>query len=104
MSLLVRAMTSDDDVEIMESLHFVRNSSRMGLVHESINVDRLTEYTRKLHHVRLTVHRADFDCTGSWFAWANSVFAQTILDLVSRKPHLLFKDTTSYVVEEAFVT
>ena len=28
--------------------------------------------------------------TGSWFAWANSVFAQTILDLASRKPHLLF--------------
>ena len=50
MSLLVRAMTSDDDVEIMEALHFVRNSSRMGLVHESINVDRITEYTRKLHN------------------------------------------------------
>lgn len=28
--------------------------------------------------------------TGSWFAWANSVFAQTILDLAARKPHLIF--------------
>jgi hypothetical protein len=27
---------------------------------------------------------------GPWFAWANSVFAQTILDLAKRKPHLLF--------------
>jgi hypothetical protein len=27
---------------------------------------------------------------GSWFAWANSVFAQTILNLATRKPHLLF--------------
>jgi meiotically up-regulated gene 157 (Mug157) protein len=27
---------------------------------------------------------------GSWFAWANSVFAQTILDVAERKPHLLF--------------
>jgi meiotically up-regulated gene 157 (Mug157) protein len=48
--LATRAMTSEDDAEIMESLHFVRNSSRMGLVHESINVNRLTEYTRKSYY------------------------------------------------------
>ncbi|KAI9751621.1 MAG: hypothetical protein M1815_001037 [Lichina confinis] len=72
MSLLVQAMTSDDDDEIMECLKTVRNSSRLGLVHESINVNHVTQYTR------------------SWFAWANSVFAQTILDLARRKPHLLF--------------
>ena len=36
--------------------------------------------------------------TGSWFAWANSVFAQTILDLARRKPHLLFgEDAEPYV-------
>ena len=29
-------------------------------------------------------------CPGSWFAWANSVFAQAILSLAERKPHLLF--------------
>jgi hypothetical protein len=27
---------------------------------------------------------------GSWFAWANSVYAQTILDIANRKPHLIF--------------
>ncbi|KAI9797665.1 MAG: hypothetical protein M1825_005724 [Sarcosagium campestre] len=72
MSLLIKAMTSDDDDEIMECLEYVRNASKLGLVHESINVNRIADYTR------------------SWFAWANSVFAQTILDLARRKPHLIF--------------
>jgi meiotically up-regulated gene 157 (Mug157) protein len=40
------------------------------------------------------------DIVGSWFAWANSVFAQTILDLAKRKPHLLFGEgAEAYVVE-----
>lgn len=38
--------------------------------------------------------------TGPWFAWANSVFAQTILDLAERKPHLLFGENAKpYVIE-----
>ena len=45
MSRLVEAMTSDDDGEIMDALHAVRNASRLGLVHESINVDRVMDYT-----------------------------------------------------------
>jgi meiotically up-regulated gene 157 (Mug157) protein len=72
MSVLVQAMTSDDDQEIMKCLGAVKNVSRNGLIHESVNVDYARTYTR------------------SWFAWANSVFAQTILDLAHRKPHLLF--------------
>ncbi|KAK4985379.1 hypothetical protein LTR50_005995 [Elasticomyces elasticus] len=72
MSLLVQAMTSDDDEEIRMLIRRVKEASLLGLVHESVNVDRVRDYTR------------------SWFAWANSVFAQTILDLAARKPHLLF--------------
>ncbi|KAF2217175.1 glycoside hydrolase family 125 protein [Cercospora zeae-maydis SCOH1-5] len=73
MSLLIQAMTSDDDKEISELLEAVKKASPLGLVHESVNVEKIKDYTR------------------SWFAWANSVFAQTILDLAERKPHLLFK-------------
>jgi len=40
------------------------------------------------------------DYTRSWFAWANSVFAQTILDIAKRKPHLIFGEGVgAYVVE-----
>ncbi|KAK0119584.1 hypothetical protein ONS95_011024 [Cadophora gregata] len=72
MSLLLQAMTSDDDKEIMGCVNMVLAASGLGLVHESINVNQVHDYTR------------------SWFAWANSVFAQTILDLAKRKPHLIF--------------
>ncbi|KNG48940.1 glycoside hydrolase family 125 protein [Stemphylium lycopersici] len=72
MAVLVQAMTSDDDDEIKTCLAAVKNVSKLGLVHESVNVEYSQKYTR------------------SWFAWANSVFAQTILDLAQRKPHLLF--------------
>lgn len=74
MSLLVQAQTSDNDDEIKECLDLVLSSSKLGLVHESIDVNYVNQYTR------------------SWFAWANGVFAVTILDLAKRKPHLIFKE------------
>lgn len=72
MSLLMQAMTSDNDTEILESINLVRNSSLLGLVHESINVMNITDYTRP------------------WFSWANSVFSQTILKVAAERPHLIF--------------
>ncbi|KAI1252662.1 hypothetical protein MGN70_004865 [Eutypa lata] len=81
MSLLIQAQTSDDDDEISECLQLVLNSSKLGLVHESVDVNLVHSYTR------------------SWFAWANGVFAETILDIAKRKPHLIFKDpATPYEV------
>jgi meiotically up-regulated gene 157 (Mug157) protein len=47
MSRLVQARTSDNDTEIMESISAVLNSSRMGLIHESINVDNVWDYTSR---------------------------------------------------------
>ncbi|KAI0432066.1 hypothetical protein F5Y09DRAFT_340017 [Xylaria sp. FL1042] len=80
MSLLVQAQTSDSDEEISECIDLVLRSSKLGLIHESVDVNRLSSYTR------------------SWFAWANGVFASTILDIANRKPHLIFTDSTPYDV------
>ncbi|KAK4150810.1 hypothetical protein C8A00DRAFT_17710 [Chaetomidium leptoderma] len=78
MSLLVQAQTSDDDDEIMQCLHLVLTSSKLGLIHESVNVNYAHSFTR------------------NWFAWANGVFAETILNLAKRKPHLIFTDSRPY--------
>jgi meiotically up-regulated gene 157 (Mug157) protein len=81
MSLLVRALTSSDDTEIARCIELVRNSSRLGLVHESIDVNNITDYTR------------------SWFAWANSLFAQTIIKIAEERPHLIFeKGAAGYMI------
>ena len=47
MSRLVQAMTSNSDTEIKHILEDIRDTSRLGLVHESVNVNRATDYTRK---------------------------------------------------------
>ncbi|KAH8750739.1 hypothetical protein F5883DRAFT_434639 [Diaporthe sp. PMI_573] len=82
MSLLIQAQTTDDDAEIMGCLDYVLKTAKLGLIHESIDVNSGYAYTR------------------SWFAWANGVFAETILDLANRKPHLIFKDATPYDIWE----
>lgn len=46
-SLLVQAMTSDNDTEIMECLNLVKMSGGLGLVHESVNVNMFKDYTRE---------------------------------------------------------
>ena len=48
MSRLVQAMTSDNDREIQDCITAVKNSSRLGLIHESVNVDYFTDFTSKV--------------------------------------------------------
>ena len=74
-------ITQRRDEVIKRMLTAVKIASPLGLVHESVNVEEVRDYTR------------------SWFAWANSVFAQTILDVAERKPHLLFGEgAKAYVI------
>jgi meiotically up-regulated gene 157 (Mug157) protein len=75
---------TDDDEEIKERLALIlENTSGLGLLHESINIYNSSDFTRP------------------WFAWANSYFAEMMLDLAERKPEVIFKDgTPPYVVGE----
>jgi hypothetical protein len=54
MSLLLQVMTSDDDKEIGECIDLVLQASRLGLVHESINVNRIHDYTRSWFACKLS--------------------------------------------------
>lgn len=72
MSLMMRILTSHDDAEITASLEILKNSDAgTGFMHESFDQDNAKIFTR------------------SWFAWANSLFGETLLDLAARKPDLL---------------
>lgn len=73
MSIMIRALTTDDDAEISDCLEMLKASSAgTGFMHESFSKDDVNVYSR------------------SWFAWANSLFGELILDLRTRKPHLIF--------------
>ncbi|TFK29311.1 hypothetical protein FA15DRAFT_664243 [Coprinopsis marcescibilis] len=79
MSQISAIYGTDDDKEIMDSLYqLVNNTNGLGLIHESQSIYNASDYTR------------------SWFAWANSYFAEMVLDLAERKPYLILKENKSY--------
>lgn len=74
MSIITRAMTSDDDEEIKQCLETLKNTTAgTYFMHESFLANDSTNYTR------------------SWFAWANTYFGELILNLLKRKPYLIMK-------------
>ncbi|KAF8623421.1 hypothetical protein AX15_006364 [Amanita polypyramis BW_CC] len=80
MSHISAIFGTDDDTEILTSLYLIVNNTQgLGLIHESQSI-------------------TDSSYTRSWFAWANSYFAEMILDLAQRKPGLILKSNESYVV------
>lgn len=79
MSQISAIFGTDDDDEILESLYIIANNTNgLGLIHESQSIYNSSDYTRP------------------WFAWANSYFAEMLLDLAARKPGLIFSEDVSY--------
>ncbi|TWB64071.1 glycoside hydrolase family 125 protein [Nitrospirillum viridazoti] len=72
MAIIVRALTSDDDAEIRQCLDWLKAThAGTGFMHEAFDQDDPAHFTR------------------SWFAWANTLFGELMIDLLARKPALL---------------
>jgi uncharacterized protein len=78
MSIIVRALTSNNDDEIALCLKTLRNTTAgTNFMHESFHQDNPADYTRP------------------WFAWANTLFGELILKIAADRPHLLKATYTS---------
>ncbi|KAH9904322.1 glycoside hydrolase family 125 protein [Xylariomycetidae sp. FL2044] len=72
MSAIMRAMTTDDHVEITIALkEILRSTDGYGLIHESVDSHDAGRWTRP------------------WFTWANGLFGQLVMDLRQRRPYIL---------------
>ncbi len=72
MSIIMRALTSTDDEEILDCLGMlVRTDADTGFMHETFWLDDPARYTRP------------------WFAWANTLLGELVLHLASTRPALL---------------
>ena len=72
MGIILRAMTSNDDQEIIKCLEMLVNThAGTGFMHEAFDKDDPSNYFR------------------SWFAWANTLFGELIIKINDERPHLL---------------
>lgn len=72
MSIIMRAMTSTDNDEIISCLRMLKNTQAgTGFMHESFSKDNPKDFTRK------------------WFAWANTLFGELIIKIFNERPGLL---------------
>jgi len=69
MSLMVQAMSAQDPLEIEQTLGVLaRTTAGTGFMHESFHKDDPGRFTR------------------AWFAWANSLYGEAVLDAMDRAP------------------
>ncbi len=72
MGIILRAMTSIDDEEIVHCLKMLKAShAGTGFMHEAFKKDDPTIYNR------------------AWFAWTNTLFGELIIKISKERPHIL---------------
>ena len=75
MSIIVRALSSQDDAVIAWSLKTLRAThAGTGFMHEAFDKDNPAKFTRK------------------WFAWVNGLFGELVVKVAKERPHLLAAD------------
>ncbi len=75
MSIIVRALSSEDDGVIAWSLRILRHThAGTGFMHEAFDKDDPARFTR------------------AWFAWTNGLFGELVLKVAKERPHLLAAD------------
>ena len=86
MAVAVYAMTSSDEGEISSALQtLLTTTAGTGMMHEAFNVHDANKFTRP------------------WFAWANGVFAELILQLIHTHPLLVLKGPEVVAQAQALV-
>ncbi|MCU0376727.1 MAG: glycoside hydrolase family 125 protein [Bacteroidales bacterium] len=71
-AITVKALTANNDYDVVASLKMLQSThAGTGFMHESFMKDDPTQFTRK------------------WFAWANTLFGELVLDTYRTKPGLL---------------
>eukprot|EP00054_Salpingoeca_dolichothecata_P024681 m.169028 g.169028 ORF g.169028 m.169028 type:complete len:336 (+) comp25096_c0_seq2:619-1626(+) len=74
MSILMQGFTASTDAERLQALNTVRDTTAgTNFIHESFDKNNAGAYSRP------------------WFAWANSLYAEYVLFLVEKYPHLVLK-------------
>lgn len=72
MSIIMKALTATNGDEIKDCIRLLVNTDAgTGFMHESFHVDNPQQFTR------------------SWFAWANTLFGELILEVYKENPNLL---------------
>jgi len=72
MSIIMRGLSSDDDGEIRQCLHWLKTThAGTGFMHEAFDQDDPAHFTR------------------AWFAWANTLFGELIVQVAAQRPELL---------------
>jgi meiotically up-regulated gene 157 (Mug157) protein len=72
MSIILRAITSVEEKEIRKCIsNLIKTNADTGFMHESFHKDDVTRFTRK------------------WFAWANTLFGELIVNVSNKYPHIL---------------
>ncbi len=70
-AIAMRALTSTDDGEIVAALRMLAGTDAgLGFMHESFDADDPRAFSRP------------------WFAWANTLFGELILDVLATRPHV----------------